>query len=116
MAYYVSKRDEIGREVVLIAGAIEMTWGQICAGAACADHPNPQIFLPLEGPHPLGDAIQAKTVCRRCPVRVPCLGYATSTRKRTMTDGIFGGRDRSDRRKIAGERRAQEHPATVAEA
>jgi len=102
----LSKRAEVAAEVRNVTEAIGMTWEQICDGAACADHPNPQIFLPLEGPHPLGDAIQAKAVCRRCHVRIPCLIWATSTIQRTMTEGIFGGHDRSDRRKIAAERRA----------
>jgi WhiB family transcriptional regulator, redox-sensing transcriptional regulator len=45
---------------------------------------------------------QAKALCATCPYRQPCADYAIDQR---ITDGIFGGLDPDERRRVANQRR-----------
>jgi len=54
---------------------------------------DPGIFFPDD--EKPGNA--AKSVCRRCPVRQPCLEWALSSREK---EGVWGGCDERDRRRI----------------
>jgi WhiB family redox-sensing transcriptional regulator len=65
--------------------------------AACKDA-NADDFFPLSDP--LSDsyarqAARALAVCRRCPVRVPCLRFAMGT---AQSDGIWGGMTEGERK------------------
>ncbi|MCW2880521.1 MAG: transcription factor WhiB [Sphaerisporangium sp.] len=63
--------------------------------AACRGE-DPELFFPISAKGP-GHAQheRAKTVCRRCPVRMPCLDYAVTT---GQEHGIWGGADPDERR------------------
>lgn len=54
------------------------------AGAACADHPNPELWFPETGGT---DVTEAVLVCSSCPVRVECGLFAEEHR----TLGVWGG-------------------------
>jgi len=54
---------------------------------------DPEVFFPGEAEP--GDA--AKAVCDRCPVRQPCLEWALASREK---QGVWGGCDERDRRRI----------------
>lgn len=66
--------------------------------AACRGM-DPDIF------HPVFDteAPEAKAVCARCTVRVPCLDFALVTRQEY---GVWGGLDEDERRRLRRSRRA----------
>ena len=62
--------------------------------ASCAEV-DPDMFFPE-----LGDAAgaeQAKSVCRRCPVRERCLAYALDNNEE---HGIWGGLSMQERRRL----------------
>ncbi|MEU9886295.1 WhiB family transcriptional regulator [Sphaerisporangium sp. NPDC051017] len=63
--------------------------------AACRVE-DPELFFPIsaKGPGHLQHE-RAKAVCRRCPVRRPCLDYALRT---GQEHGIWGGTDPDERR------------------
>ncbi|MDH2430838.1 WhiB family transcriptional regulator [Sphaerisporangium sp. TRM90804] len=63
--------------------------------AACRGE-DPELFFPISAKGP-GHAQheRAKAVCRRCPVRKPCLDFALRTREE---HGIWGGTDPEERR------------------
>lgn len=65
--------------------------------AACPEE-DPELFFPkgYEGPWKLAIE-QAKTVCRRCPVRAECLQFALDEH---IGDGIFGGYTEKERRNL----------------
>ena len=64
-------------------------------GAACRHH-DPDLFFPegTAGPA-LRQVDQAKRVCRSCPVRTPCLGFAL---RHGVAFGIWGGVTAEERR------------------
>jgi len=66
--------------------------------AACRD-----LDVALFFPEPGGDSTPAKAVCARCPVRDECLDFALASRQ---DDGIWGGLDETERRRLR--RRRQE--------
>lgn len=60
--------------------------------AACATVPNGEtVFFPGSGRNM--DA-EAKAVCRRCPVRMECLGYALTNH---IDYGVWGGMNEHER-------------------
>lgn len=63
--------------------------------AECRDE-DPDLFFPIgtTGP-PLRRTRRAKAVCDRCPVREPCLRWATDTGQAV---GIWGGTTETERR------------------
>jgi WhiB family redox-sensing transcriptional regulator len=66
--------------------------------AACRGE-DPELFFPISAKGP-GHAQheRAKSICRRCPVRTPCLDYAM---RRREEHGIWGGTDPEERRTTA---------------
>ncbi|CAL9664885.1 MULTISPECIES: WhiB family transcriptional regulator [unclassified Streptomyces] len=65
--------------------------------AACRDE-DPDLFFPIGTSGPaLVQAEQAKAVCRRCPVREPCLEYALDS---GQTLGVWGGTNETERRAL----------------
>ncbi|MFD3619522.1 WhiB family transcriptional regulator [Streptomyces sp. NPDC058676] len=73
--------------------------------AACRQE-DPDLFFPIGSTGPaLVQQEQAKAVCRRCPVREPCLQWALDT---GQTLGVWGGTSENERRALrrrAGSRR-----------
>ncbi|MDQ0989007.1 WhiB family transcriptional regulator [Streptomyces sp. V3I7] len=62
-------------------------------------HEDPDLFFPIGGAGPsLSQIRQAKSVCRRCPVREPCLRWALEI---GQTSGIWGGATEHERRAMA---------------
>jgi hypothetical protein len=73
-------------------GLAEIVIGPWTALARCAET-DPEIFFP-----PKGDpATTARAICRQCPVREDCLGYALDAEEEY---GIWGGRDPDERRAL----------------
>lgn len=74
--------------------------------AACRTE-DPDLFFPIGTTGPaVVQAEQAKAVCRRCPVREPCLQWALET---GQSIGVWGGTSETERRALkrrAGARRA----------
>ncbi|MEV0642768.1 WhiB family transcriptional regulator [Streptomyces sp. NPDC050619] len=65
--------------------------------AACRDE-DPDLFFPIGTTGPaLVQLEQAKAVCRRCPVREPCLRWALDT---GQTIGVWGGTSENERRAL----------------
>lgn len=65
--------------------------------AACR-HGGRDLFFPVGNPGPsLDDAIAAKTVCRRCEARVPCLEFALAS---SQEAGGWGGTSEDERRHL----------------
>lgn len=67
--------------------------------AACvAEGTDPAVFFPedFRRQAPL-IAVQAKEVCRRCPVVAQCLAHALAVPERT---GVWGGLDEDERRNL----------------
>lgn len=56
---------------------------------------DPDAFYP---DHPLSAARDAKRVCARCPVTQQCLAHALNTDE---PHGVWGGKTRSERRRMA---------------
>lgn len=54
---------------------------------------DPEIFFPEKG----GSTREAKTICRVCPVRTDCLGWALERRE---PFGVLGGLSGRERRKL----------------
>ncbi|WP_030853273.1 WhiB family transcriptional regulator [Streptomyces griseus] len=81
--------------------------------AACRDE-DPELFFPLGTTGPaLVQAEEAKAVCRRCPVMSTCLTWALENGQR---DGVWGGTDEQDRRRMerrAARRRLREQQAAA---
>ena len=53
-------------------------------------------------PEPEEEGADAKAVCDRCPVRMPCLEWALSHREK---EGVWGGCNERERRRILRQRR-----------
>lgn len=88
-----------------IPPAVDSAWA---SSAACADHPPRRFTDPADHT----ETRAALAVCRRCPVRQPCLETALA-RRPTADVGIWGGTTEPQRRHL----RARTHdsrPATVA--
>ncbi|MFV0137704.1 WhiB family transcriptional regulator [Streptomyces sp. HMX87] len=65
--------------------------------AACSSE-DPDLFFPIGTSGPaLFQTEQAKAVCRRCPVREPCLRWALDT---GQSLGVWGGTDEMERRAL----------------
>ncbi|QIJ60918.1 WhiB family transcriptional regulator [Streptomyces sp. JB150] len=68
---------------------------------------DPDLFFPIGTSGPaLMQTEQAKAVCRRCPVREPCLQWALDT---DQSIGVWGGTGETERRALkrrANSRRA----------
>ena len=56
----------------------------------------PDLFFPVSAAGPaVAQVVAAKAVCRGCPVRAECLGYAVQT---AQEHGIWGGATEEERR------------------
>ncbi|MBD0842893.1 WhiB family transcriptional regulator [Streptomyces sp. TRM68416] len=65
--------------------------------AACRRE-DPDLFFPIGTSGPaLMQTEQAKAVCRRCPVREPCLRWALDT---GQAIGVWGGTSEGERRRL----------------
>ncbi|MGC0373215.1 WhiB family transcriptional regulator [Streptomyces sp. SAI-229] len=65
--------------------------------AACRTE-DPDLFFPIGTTGPaLIQTEQAKAVCRRCPVREPCLRWALDT---GQSIGVWGGTSETERRAL----------------
>lgn len=70
--------------------------------ASCRDS-DPNLFYPVgRGRAALEQSEVAKSVCRTCPSREPCLAFALATRQEL---GIWGGTSPEDRRQFTRGRR-----------
>ena len=66
---------------------------------------DPDLFFPIGTSGPaLLQTEQAKAVCRRCPVREPCLEWAMET---DQTLGVWGGTSETERRALKRRIRAR---------
>lgn len=65
------------------------TW---MANAACADHPTSLFYRRTRA-----QIAAAVAICRRCPVRIECAGYALATDE---AHGVWGGLSEHQRRQI----------------
>jgi WhiB family redox-sensing transcriptional regulator len=65
--------------------------------AACAGHEFPEMWFPFRDIYDDSKRRRAIEICGGCPVRNPCAEYAQSVR---WIEGIWGGLDSDDRRKI----------------
>lgn len=73
---------------------------------ATCRHEDPDLFFPIGTTGPaLLQTEQAKAVCRRCPVREPCLEWAMET---DQTLGVWGGTSETERRALKRRIRAQQ--------
>ncbi|MFJ1735182.1 WhiB family transcriptional regulator [Streptomyces sp. NPDC088254] len=67
---------------------------------------DPDLFFPIGTTGPaLLQTEQAKAVCRRCPVREPCLEWAMET---DQTLGVWGGTSENERRALKRRLRARQ--------
>lgn len=73
---------------------MNVSWRQ---RAACRGV-DPDVFYPTSDE----EAEEAKSICRVCPVREPCLEYALANRER---DGVWGGATERERRRLIRQRR-----------
>jgi WhiB family redox-sensing transcriptional regulator len=65
--------------------------------AACRDE-DPELFFPIGNTGPaLLQIEEAKSVCRRCPVREECLQFALET---GQDAGVWGGLSEDERRAL----------------
>lgn len=65
--------------------------------AACLDE-DPDLFFPIGNTGPaLLQVAEAKTVCRRCPVREQCLHWAI---EHGQDSGVWGGLGENERRSL----------------
>jgi len=74
--------------------------------SACRDT-DPNLFFPNTD----AEAGAAKAVCAECPVRQECLEYAVATRQ---DDGVWGGLDETQRRRLRRRRQAAARAARAA--
>ncbi len=81
--------------LVAVPPAREHNWR---THAACAEHPNPELWFPARGV----ESHEAKAICATCPVQADCLEEAV---QRNEPIGIWGGVSERARRKIRKARR-----------
>lgn len=68
--------------------------------AAACQEVDPDLFFPVgTGSPALAQAEEAKRVCRRCPVREPCLRSALT--QPHPPSGVWGGLTEDERRSLA---------------
>ena len=78
---------------------VSESWRQI---GSCRDS-DPNLFYPLgRGRSALEQTEVAKSICRACPSRAPCLAFALATRQDL---GVWGGTSPEDRRELIRARR-----------
>jgi WhiB family redox-sensing transcriptional regulator len=72
-------------------------------GALCAQV-DPELFFPEKG----HNTAEARRICFRCPVRVPCLQYALdgASTWQGIDTGVWGGLTARERMAIRHERKA----------
>ncbi|HTJ74119.1 MAG TPA: WhiB family transcriptional regulator [Acidimicrobiales bacterium] len=89
--------------------AVEDDWRAL---AACRSV-DANLFFPNGNSGPALAQLQAaKAFCRACPVQCACLNFAIET---NQEDGIWGGKDETERRRLRREwRRTQAGRATAA--
>jgi WhiB family redox-sensing transcriptional regulator len=77
-----------------VVSAKEINWRQLgaCRGL------EPSIFYPDDE----DEALEAKTVCDQCGVRVACLEFALQSREKA---GVWGGATERERRRMIRQRR-----------
>ncbi|MFF3504579.1 WhiB family transcriptional regulator [Streptomyces sp. NPDC003247] len=81
-----------------------MNWRE---AAACRSE-DPELFFPVGEEGPARRQIeQARAVCRRCPVRVPCASWALRNAER---DGVWGAMTAGERRDVLFRRRTGSDP------
>ncbi|WP_030749043.1 WhiB family transcriptional regulator [Streptomyces griseus] len=67
--------------------------------AAACQEVDPDLFFPVgSGAPALAQEEEAKRVCRRCPVREPCLGAALAQPR--PPSGVWGGLTEAERRSL----------------
>lgn len=67
-------------------------------GHAACRTADPELFFPVSQAGPsVGQIEQAKQLCRACPVREPCLGWALG---HGHVSGIWGGTTEDERRAL----------------
>jgi len=78
----------------IFVSAKEIVWRQLgaCRGL------DPRVFYPDDE----DEAIEAKTVCADCGVRVACLEYSLQVREKA---GVWGGATERERRRMIRQRR-----------
>lgn len=71
---------------------------------------DPEVFFPER---PSDRALEAKAICRGCPVRTQCLEFALATR---LDHGVWGGMTEVERRSLrrSRQRRARREAAESA--
>lgn len=88
-------------DVLLSAMRVEEAWQ---VKAACRG-PQAAVFFPPSHferkDEKLARESRAKSICRTCPVRQPCLDYAVRIRE---PHGIWGGLSESERKNLVGQR------------
>ena len=102
-------RDE-GRTVATRQGTGDWRDQALCR------HEDPELFFPVgTGPEAQEQTREAQAVCRRCPVREPCLAWALET---GQTSGVWGGCSERElgllRRRTLRQRRVQSGPGSSA--
>jgi WhiB family redox-sensing transcriptional regulator len=81
--------------------------------AACVGY-SPDLWFPEMGKRGSArDASRAEALalCRRCPVRRPCLAFALQVPAKYDTVGIFGGKTADERRALRRRGRPSKTPA-----
>ena len=70
--------------------------------AACRNA-DPELFFPVGTAGPASrQTLEAKRLCRSCPVQIPCLAWALEHR---VSDGVWGGTTEDERRASRGRTR-----------
>lgn len=82
----------------------------------CSGVKHPEVFFPVNMTNIAGWDQAAIAICECCPIRIPCLAYATADRDILITRGVWGGRNQRQRRSIfeALRYRRRQRTATVA--
>jgi WhiB family transcriptional regulator, redox-sensing transcriptional regulator len=78
--------------------------------AACLDE-DPELFFPIGSTgRAFEQVMQAKAVCRRCPVMTQCLEWALKIKQDV---GVWGGMDEDERRVLRRSRQRRRPPGNV---